>query len=99
MGLLVFIVECVPVVVMVDKWQEMVEDVMDVVVFVEYWCFMLWVGGLAINLSNIEHGFVVSISSWRLRPRSCPTRSISDSSPLSEIMLSSNMLSSISLLI
>ena len=57
----------------------MVEDVVDVAVFVEHWCSMLWVGGLTINSSNIEYGFVVFISSWKLRLRSGPSRSMSDS--------------------
>ena len=43
-GLVVFIVECVVVVVMESNGWEIVEDVMDVVVFVE-----LWIGGLASN--------------------------------------------------
>ena len=47
---------------------------------------MLQVGRLAINSSNIEYGFIVSISSWRLRPRSGPRRSMLDSPPLKEIM-------------
>ena len=58
----------------------------DVVVSVDYRCLMLQVGRLAINSSNIEYGFIVSISSWRLRPRSGPRRSMSDSPPLKEIM-------------
>ena len=41
---MVFIVECVVVVVMEYNGWEIVEDVMDVVVFVE-----LWIGGLASN--------------------------------------------------
>ena len=44
----------------------------DVVVFVEYLCLVLWVDRLAINLPSIEYGFVISISSWRLRLRSGP---------------------------
>ena len=51
----------------------------DVAVFVEHSCSMLWVGGLTINSSNIEYGFVVFISSWKLRLRSGPRRSMSDS--------------------
>ena len=73
------------------------EDVADVAVFVVYWCLMLKVSGLAINLSNIEYSFVVYIFSWRSRPRSVPRGSMSDSPPLNEIMSFSEMLSSISL--
>ena len=91
-GLVVFIVECVVVVVMADNGCKMVEDVVDVVVFVEYCCLVLWVGGLAIRSSNIEYGFVVSISSWRLR--SGPRRSVSDCPLINEIMSFSKMLSS-----
>ena len=36
----------------------------DVVVFVEYWCLMLWVDRPAINLPNIEYGLVISISCY-----------------------------------
>ena len=46
----------------------------------------LWIGGLAINSSSTENGFVVFISSWELTPRSGPKRSVSDSPPLREIM-------------
>ena len=57
MRLVVFIMEYVVMVVMVDNGKQMVEDVVDVVVFVEYWCLVLCVGGQAINSSNIEYGF------------------------------------------
>ena len=97
MRLVVFIVECVVMVVMVDNGKQMVEDVVDVVVFVEYWCLVLCVGGQAINSSNIEYDFVVLISSWRLRSRSGPRRSVSVSSLLNKIMSFSSMLSSSSL--
>ena len=96
MRLVVFIVECVVMLVMVDNGKQMVEDVVNVVVFVEYWCLVLCVGGQAINSSNIEYGFVVSIS-WRLRSRSDPRRSVSVSSLLNKIMSFSSMLSSSSL--
>ena len=58
MGLVVFIVECAAVVIMKDNGWEMVEDVVDVVVFVK-----LWVGWLVICSSSIENSFVVCISS------------------------------------
>ena len=69
----------------------------NMVVFVEYWCFMLWFGRLAFNSSNIEYGFVVSIFLWRLRPSSGSRRSTSDSLQLNKIMSLSKMLLSISL--
>ena len=69
---------------------------MDVAVFVVYWCLMLF-SGLAINLSNIEYGFLVYIFLWRSRPRSVPRGSMSDSPPVNEIVSFSEMLSSISL--
>ena len=73
-GLVVLTVECAVVVIIKDNRWEIVEDVVDMVVFAE-----LWVGGLTINSSNIEYGFVVFISSWKLRLRSGPSRSMSDS--------------------
>ena len=81
MELVVLMVECAVVVIMKDNGWEMVEDVVDVVVFVE-----LWVGGLASNSSSIENVFVLCISSWELTSRSGLRRSVSDSPPLSEIM-------------
>ena len=77
-----FIWECVVVVVLVDNRWEMVEDVVDVVVFVEYSCLMLWVDIPVINLPNVEYGLVISISSWRLRFRSGSRNSMSNFPPL-----------------
>ena len=90
MGLVVFIVECAAVVIMKDNGWEMVEDVVDVVVFVK-----LWVGWLVICSSSIENSFVVCISSWELTTRSGPRMSMSP--PLTKIMSYSKMLASISL--
>ena len=56
----------------------------NMVVFVEYWCFMLWFGRLAFNSSNIEYGVVVSIFLWMLRPSSGSRRSTSDSLSLTK---------------
>ena len=92
-GLAVLIVECGVVVIMKKKnrW-EIVEDVVDVVLFVE-----LWVDGLATNSSSIENCFIVCISSWELKSRSGTRRPVSDSPPLSKIMSFSKMLFSVSL--
>ena len=79
-------------VIMKDNEWKVVEDVVDVVVFVE-----LWVGGLVSNSSSIENGFVVGISSWELTSTSGPRRFASDSPPLSEIISFSKMLFSVSL--
>ena len=97
MWLVVFIVESVVVVVMVDNRLEMMKDVMGVVVFVEYWSLMLWVDSLAIDLPNTEYGFVILISLWRLRLRSGPRKSISGFPLLNEIMSFFKRLSRISL--
>ena len=51
-------VECYVVVIMKDNGWEIVDNVVDVVVFVE-----LWIGGLASNSSSLENGFVVCVSS------------------------------------
>ena len=55
-GLVVRLVECAVVVIMKDNGWEIVEDMVDVVVFVE-----LWVIKLTINSSITDNGFVVYI--------------------------------------
>ena len=50
---MVLIVECVVVLIMKDNGWEIVEDIVDVVVFVE-----LWIGGLTSNSS------VLGVVSW-----------------------------------
>ena len=55
-GLVVRLVECAVVVIMKDNGWEIVEDMVDVVVFVE-----LWVIKLTINSSITDNGFVVCI--------------------------------------
>ena len=108
--LVVFIVECVVVVVMVDNgWEtvnnmvdngwETVNNMVDVVVYVECWHLVWWVGGPSISLSVMEYGLVVSKSSSRSRSRSGPRSSTSDSPQINEIVLSSRILLSSSLLI
>ena len=96
MGLVVLIVECVVLVIMKDNGWEIVEDVVEVVVIVEF-----WVAGLVINSSSIENGlgawFVVCLSSWELTSRSGTRRSLYDSLPLREITSFSKMLCSVSL--
>ena len=91
-GLAVLIVECGMVVIMKQNRWERVEDVVDVVLFVE-----LWVDGRATNSSSIEKCFMVCISSWELTSRSGTGRPVSDSPPLSKIMSFSKMLFSVSL--
>ena len=58
-GLVVIIVECAVVVIMKDNGWEIVEDMVNVVVFV-----VLWIGGLSSFSSSIENDFVVCISLW-----------------------------------
>ena len=48
---------------------EIVEDVVDVLVFVE-----LWIGGLACNSSSIENDFVMCVPFWQLESGSGPRR-------------------------
>ena len=55
-GLVVLIMECTVVVMMQYNGWVVVEDVVDLPVFV-----VLWIGGLASNSSSIEKGFVVRI--------------------------------------
>ena len=55
------------------------DNMVDVVVSVECWHLVWWVGGPFISLSVMEYGFVVSKSSSRSRSRSGPRRSTSDS--------------------
>ena len=90
--LAVLIVECGVVVTMKQNRWEIVEDVVDVVLFLE-----LWVDGLATNSSSIENCFIVCISSWELKSRSGTRRPVSDSPPLCKIMSFSKMLFSVSL--
>ena len=85
-------VEYVVVAIMQDNGWVIVEDVVGVVVLVE-----LRIGGLASSSSRIEKGFVMRISSWELISGSGPRRSMSDSSPLSEIISFSNRLFRVSL--
>ena len=86
------IVDCVVVVIMEYNGWEIVEDEVDMVVFVE-----LWIGGLASNSSSIEIGFVMCLSFWSLASRSGARRSVSDSPPLNETMSFSRRLLSASL--
>ena len=46
---MVFVVECVVVVVMVDNDPERVENMVDVVVIEECWYLVWWVGGPSIS--------------------------------------------------
>ena len=91
-GLVVLTVECAVVVIIKDNRWEIVEDVVDMVVFAE-----LWVGGLTINSSNNQDGFMVCISSWELTSRSGTGRSSFNSPPLIEMMSFCNILSIVSL--
>ena len=56
-GLVMLIVECAVVVTMGQNGWEIVEDEVDVVVFVK-----LWIGELASDSSSIENGFMVCLS-------------------------------------
>ena len=60
-GLVVLMVECAVVDSVKDNGWEVVEDVVDMMVFVEF-----WVGGLASNSSSVDNDFLVCISSWKL---------------------------------
>ena len=60
----------------------------NVVVFVECWYLVWWVGLPSISSSIMECGLVVSKSFSRSRPRSDPRRSRLDSPPLNKIMTS-----------
>ena len=71
----------------------------DMMVFVECWYWVWWVGGPSNSSSIMEYGLLVSESSSRSRTRSGPRRSTSDSPPLKEIISSSEILSSSSLFI
>ena len=51
--------ECVVVVVMVDNGWETVEHMVDVMVFLECWDLVWWVGGPSINLSIMEYGIQI----------------------------------------
>ena len=98
-GLVVFIVGCVAVVVVVDyKWKT-VENMVDVMVFVNCWYLVWWAGGLSISSSIMEYGLVIFKSSSRSRPRSGPRRSTSNLPPLNKIISLSKILSSNSLFI
>ena len=88
--LVVLIVECAVVVIMKDNGWEIVEGVVEVVVFVE-----LLLAGLVISSSRIENGFVVCVPSWGLTSRSGIKRSLSDSPTFREIMSFCKMLSSV----
>ena len=93
-GLVVLMVECAVVDSVKDNGWEVVEDVVDMTVFVEF-----WVGWLASNSSSVGNDFLVCISLWKLISRSDPRGFVCDSPPLSEIMSFSKMLFSVSLLI
>ena len=58
--LVVFIVECVAVVVIVDNGWETLETMVDVMVFVECWYLVWLIDGLSTSLSIMEYGLVVS---------------------------------------
>ena len=58
--LVVFIVECVAVVVIVDNGWETLENMVDVMVFVECWYLVWLIDGLSTSLSIMEYGLVVS---------------------------------------
>ena len=85
-------VKYVVVTIMQNNGWVIVEDVVGVVVLVE-----LRIGGLAKSSSKIEKGFMMRISSWELISGSGPRRSMSDSPPLSKIILFSDRLFRVSL--
>ena len=87
--LVVFMVECVSVVVMGDDGWETVENRVDVMEFREYWCLVWWVGGPSLNLSIMEYCLMVSKPSSSSTSRSGPKRSMSDSQLLNKIISSS----------
>ena len=98
-ALVVFVVECVVVVVMVDNDPERVENMVDVVVIEECWYLVWWVGGPSISSPIMEYGLVVSKSFLTSRLGSAPRRTTSDSPPLNEIKSSSKILPSSSLFV
>ena len=84
--LMVFMIECVVVVVMVDNGWEMVENMVDVMVFGECWCLVWWVGGPSISSFIMEYFLVVLKSFSSSTSRSVPRRFMSHSPALNEIM-------------
>lgn len=58
--LVVFIVECVAVVVIVDNGWETLQNMVDVMVFVECWYLVWLIDGLSTSWSIMEYGLVVT---------------------------------------
>ena len=78
-------VEYVVVMIIQENGSVILEDVVDVMVLLEF-----RIGGLASNLSRTEKCFVVCISSREVVSRSDPWKSMSDSPLLNETISFSN---------